>query len=41
MTFGDLSDPDSEISRLIAERQGFGLLPEAGTRPSIYYLPDR
>ncbi len=41
MTFGDLSDPDSKISRLIVERKGFGLLPEAGTRPSIYYLPDR
>jgi hypothetical protein len=41
MTFGDLNDPGSKISRLIAERHGFGLLPEAGTHPSIYYLPDR
>jgi molybdopterin-containing oxidoreductase family iron-sulfur binding subunit len=38
-TFGDLDDPVSEVSRLIKERAGFTLHPEAGTRPSIYYLP--
>jgi len=37
--FGDLDDPDSEVSRLIKERGGFVLNPEMGTEPSIYYLP--
>lgn len=37
--FGDLDDPTSEVSRLIKERGGFTLHPQAGTRPSVYYLP--
>lgn len=36
---GDLEDPDSKVSRLIAERQGSQLLAELGTDPSVYYLP--
>lgn len=38
MTFGDLDDPESEISRLIASRKGHSLLPHAGTGPRIVYL---
>ena len=36
--FGDLDDPDSEVSRLIREFRGTQLRSEAGTDPSVYYL---
>ncbi len=38
MHFGDLDDPESEISKLIKSRERFTLIPEAGTEPQIYYL---
>ena len=31
-------DPGSEVSRLIASREYKQLLPEEGTKPSVYYL---
>jgi len=37
--FGDLDDPQSEVSRTIRERGGTQLYAELGTDPSIYYLP--
>jgi Fe-S-cluster-containing dehydrogenase component len=38
MYFGDLDDPESEVSRLITSRRHFVLKPDAGTRPRIFYL---
>jgi phenylacetyl-CoA:acceptor oxidoreductase subunit 1 len=38
LTFGDLDDPDSEVSRLIRERRGFQLHPEYDTDPSVYFI---
>ena len=39
--FGDLDDPQSGVSRLVAERGGFGMLPELGYKPVNQYLPPR
>lgn len=39
--FGDLADPQSDVSRLVAERGGIDLMPEQGTRPVNKYLPPR
>jgi hypothetical protein len=38
MHFGDLDDPGSEVSRLLAARKHHAVLPEAGTAPRIFYL---
>ncbi len=39
--FGDLADPESAVSRLVATRDGVDLMPEQGTRPVNKYLPPR
>jgi len=39
--FGDLGDPDSEVSQLVDERGGMDLMPEQGTKPVNKYLPPR
>lgn len=39
--FGDLGDPNSEVSKMVAERGGYDLMPELGYRPTNKYLPPR
>lgn len=36
--YGDLDDPESEISRLVATRNAYNLLEDEGTRPQVYYF---
>jgi len=36
--FGDLDDPESQVSRLIKEKRAESLHPEFGNKPSIYYI---
>jgi Fe-S-cluster-containing dehydrogenase component len=39
--FGDLNDPDSRVSQLIASNPTFRLRDELGTNASVYYIPPR
>jgi len=39
--FGDLGDPESPVSQLVAEREGVDLMPELGYGPTNKYLPPR
>ena len=39
--FGDLDDPDSEVSTLVRERGGQAMMPELGYAPVNRYLPPR
>lgn len=39
--FGDFADPDSKVSKLVAERGGYDLMPDLKTRPTNKYLPPR
>lgn len=36
--FGDLDDPDSEVSKVLAEREYDQLLLDQGTGPNVYFL---
>ena len=38
MHFGDLDDPKSKVNELLRTRRSHVLLPEAGTKPRVYYL---
>ncbi len=39
--FGDLGDAESDVSKLVADRGGYALMPELGYRPVNRYLPPR
>ena len=39
--FGDVHDPQSEVSIAIREQGGYQLMPEWGTKPANHYLPRR
>jgi len=41
LAFGDLDDPESNVSRLLAENQSFRMHEELGTDPGFHYLWDR
>jgi molybdopterin-containing oxidoreductase family iron-sulfur binding subunit len=36
--FGDLDDPNSEVSVLLRDRPSYVVFPERGTKPSLHYL---
>lgn len=39
--FGDLNDPESNVSKLLAKYPSFRLREDLGTQPRVYYLPAR
>jgi sulfite dehydrogenase (quinone) subunit SoeB len=39
--FGDLGDPESDVSKLVADRGGYDLMAEMGYKPTNKYLPPR
>lgn len=38
MTFGDLADPESEVSKLARSKRAYRLLEDLGTHPKVVYL---
>jgi Fe-S-cluster-containing dehydrogenase component len=36
--FGDLDDPNSKISKLLAKHETYQIFPEKGTQPRIFYV---
>jgi Fe-S-cluster-containing dehydrogenase component len=39
--FGDLGDPNSEVSQMVDARGGYDLMPEMDMKPTNKYLPPR
>jgi molybdopterin-containing oxidoreductase family iron-sulfur binding subunit len=40
IVFGDLSDPNSEVSKLARSPRAFRLQEELGTKPKVIYLTE-
>ncbi len=40
-TFGDINDPESAVSQILATSPHFRLREDMGTNPRVYYLPAR
>ena len=38
LIFGDLTDPGSQVRKILEERYSFRRRPELGTYPSVYYI---
>ena len=38
--WGDLDDPESEVSKLVGSVETVRLLEDLGTGPQIYYIPE-
>jgi molybdopterin-containing oxidoreductase family iron-sulfur binding subunit len=38
ISFGDLNDPASKVSKLSRSRRAFRLMEDLGTQPKVYYL---
>ena len=38
MEFGDIEDPESNVSQLLARTQHFRMHEELGTEPGVYYI---
>lgn len=38
IVFGDMNDPNSEISKMVVNKRGYGILTELNVRPNITYL---
>jgi molybdopterin-containing oxidoreductase family iron-sulfur binding subunit len=39
--FGDLHDPNSDVSQMISKSGAVKLLPDLGTEPGVFYIPAR
>jgi molybdopterin-containing oxidoreductase family iron-sulfur binding subunit len=40
ITFGDLNDPESKVSKLSRSQRAFRLMEELATEPKVYYLKE-
>jgi molybdopterin-containing oxidoreductase family iron-sulfur binding subunit len=41
ITFGDLNNPEHEVSKLSKDPRAFRLLERLGTEPKVYYISSR